>query len=356
MKKLEEIDKNFIVQTKLDIDGLVFHNVKDEPFDLYGFHSATKGEFFKRLPEEVTKNANPGVQRLNYYPAGCRARFKTNSPYVAISSKYTQIDRVPQSPFSGTAGFDMYLLEDGEYVYEKTFIPPADLQPDGFESIHYFRNDGTKDITIYMPYSNDLVELYIGVADGSELMGGSKYKNQNPIVYYGSSITQGGCASRSGNIYENIVSRYFDYDFINLGFSGSAKGEKCLAEYIADMDMCCFVYDYDHNAETPEDLKATHKPMFDIIRKKNPELPIILMSAPPCTMWTKEDQQKRKEVVRETYNSAIKDGDKNIYFIEGDKMYDIFGGMSGTVDGCHPNDLGFMCMAHHVIEKMKDIF
>lgn len=309
-----------------------------------------------RLPEDVAKRTNAGVERLNNYPAGGRVRFKTDSPYVAVSAKYAQIDRLPHAPFTGTAGFDMYLSENNEYTYEKTFIPPADLQPDGFESIHYFRNDGIKDITIYMPYSNDLLELYIGVANGSELMGGSKYKNQKPIVYYGSSITQGGCATRSGNIYENIVSRYFDYDFINLGFSGSAKGETCIAEYISGMDMCCFVYDYDHNAECSEELKETHKPMFDIIRKNNPDLPIIIMSAPPCPVWRKEDQLARKEIVKATYDAAVAVGDKNVYFIEGDKMYDIFGGMSGTVDGCHPNDLGFMCMAHHVIEKMKNIF
>lgn len=356
MKRLDEVDKNFKIETKLDVKDIVFYDVKEKPFDLYGLYGINKGECFTRLPVDVAKETNCGVEHLNRYPCGGRVRFKTNSPYVAISAKYTQIDRVPQSPFSGTAGFDLYLLEDGEYVYTKTFIPPADLQPEGFESIHYFENEGTKDITIYMPYSNDLLELYVGLSDGSVLTGGSGYINEKPVVFYGSSITQGGCASRPGNIYESIVSRHFDCNYINLGFSGSAKGEKAIAEYIAEMDMCCFVYDYDHNAETAEDLAATHKPMFDIVRHKNPDLPIIIMSAPPCTMWSKEDQLARKAVAKKTYDEAKLKGDKNVYFIEGDKMYDIFGGMSGTVDGCHPNDLGFMCIAHHVIKELEKIF
>ena len=95
--------------------------------------------------------------------------------------------------------------------------------------------------------------------------------------------------------------------------------------------------------------------MFDIIRGKNPLLPIIMMSAPPGSLWKKEEQQARKAIIKATYDAAIASGDENVYFIEGDKMYEMFGGMSGTADGCHPNDLGFMCIANHVIKEMEKI-
>ncbi len=107
--------------------------------------------------------------------------------------------------------------------------------------------------------------------------------------------------------------------------------------------------------EKIDELSSTHKPMFDIIRGKNPLLPIIIMSAPPCSLWKKEEQQARKAIIKATYDAAIASGDENIYFIEGDKMYEMFGGMSGTADGCHPNDLGFMCIANHVIKEMEKI-
>lgn len=69
-----------------------------------------------------------------------------------------------------------------------------------------------------------------------------------------------------------------------------------------------------------------------------------------------EDEKIRRDIVKNTYNNAIANGDKNVYFIDGEEMLKIFGGDSGTVDNCHPNDLGFMCMAEALIPCLRKIF
>ena len=115
--------------------------------------------------------------------------------------------------------------------------------------------------------------------------------------------------------------------------------------------MSVYVMDYDHNAPTAEHLEKTHEKMYKCVRAAQPELPIIMVSCPECRLT--EDQVKRRAIIRATYDRAIADGDENVYFIDGSTLTWRFGGDSGTVDGCHPNDLGFMCMAVGIGEVVK---
>ena len=171
-------------------------------------------------------------------------------------------------------------------------------------------------------------------------------------MYYGSSITQGGCASRPGNSYESIVSRRLDADYINLGFSGNAKGEPEIAEYISKLDMSCFVYDYDFNAPTVEHLINTHQKMYNVIREANPDLPIVLMSSPKYRLT--DEGKQRLSVIRKTYEDAKANGDGNVYFIDGSTLMAL-AKYDGTVDDCHPNDLGFASMAKAVGDLLEKI-
>ena len=91
---------------------------------------------------------------------------------------------------------------------------------------------GDKLVTLNFPCYGRLCELFVGLDEGATLNEAPEYKYVRPVVYYGSSITQGGCASRPGMSYEAIISRNFNYDYINLGFSGNAKAEDEMIEYI----------------------------------------------------------------------------------------------------------------------------
>lgn len=345
MSSIEKIDKNFEVKTTIE-DSLIFRNCLEAPFRIYGLLSGEDG--FYRMPAETAEATNESVANLFRNTAGGRLRFRTDSPKIAIRAKLKNIGRMPHFPLTGTAGFDLY---EGKN-YCNTFVPPYDVA-DGYESTASFSEAREREFTIHFPLYSDVISLEIGLCKGASLGPSGDYAPLLPVVYYGSSITQGGCASRPGNCYENIITRTLNCDHVNLGFSGGARGEQIIADYIAGLSMSALVYDYDHNAPDVEYLKNTHGKMFQTIRSRNPLLPIVLVSRPQPN--PQKDDYDRRQVIMTTYQDARKAGDENIYFIDGSMMLHWFGGDSGTVDACHPNDLGFMCMAKAIGTVLEKI-
>ncbi len=203
MNDISLIDLNFKVQTNLDVGDIPFYNLLNNPFQVYGvFYENGK---FRRLPETVAKSVSDGVLRvlrLHVHTAGGRVRFKTDSPYVAIHTNMSDIGKMPHFALTGSAGFDLYANNS----YVSTFVVPFNIN-DGYESIIYFQTREMREITIHFPLYGSVKELYIGVSDQAAIYTPEPYMFEKPIVYYGSSITQGGCASRPGMTYESIVSR-----------------------------------------------------------------------------------------------------------------------------------------------------
>lgn len=348
MNDIAKIDKNFEVK-KADENGIVYYNCLDKPFKIYGLILPDEKEpFFKRMPTSVAKSTSEGVFGLYARTAGGRVRFVTDSQTVAIKATLPQISRMSHFPLTGSAGFDIY---EGT-SYFKTFVPPIDIK-DAYSSSVKFPTKKERVITINFPLYSSVSSLKIGLEEGCFIKQAPEYKTAVPVVYYGSSITQGGCASRPGTCYQNIITRELDCDHINLGFSGNAKAEDVMAQYIAGLEMSAFVYDYDHNAPNVEHLKATHEKMFLTIRKANPTLPIIMVSRPQNNLDCEE--YTRRAVIMQTYLNAKNAGDNNVYFVDGSVFFDIFGGDNCTVDNCHPNDLGFMCMATSIGEQLKKV-
>lgn len=344
MANIADIDKNFKVETSIEREGLKFYDCKEAPFRVYGL--MRENGRFCRMPEEVAKTVNDGVRYFYSATAGGRVRFKTDSEYVAISANLYKIGKMPHFPLTGSVGFDMYA--DGEYT--KTFVPPFDVTK-SFDGVYDFGNKKQREILIEFPLYSGVEELYIGLNEKAVTVEGESYVNEKPVVYYGSSITQGGCASRPGTCYQAIVSRRFNCDYVNLGFSGSAKAEPEMVDYIKNLDMSMFVYDYDHNAPDLEHLINTHEKMFLAIRETHPDIPIIMMPRPRINL--SDVEIKRAEIVRATYENAVKAGDKNVYHIDSQTLCQLCGN-EGTVDNCHPNDFGFASMAKavgDVIEK-----
>lgn len=347
MSNISKLDNNFKIETNIGKSDIVFYDVKKPPFTIHGvFFENIR---FRRMPNAVAETVSNGVRDLNNNAAGGRIRFRTDSPYIAVKAKMLGILKdISHMPLSGNAGFDLY---DG-VSYVNSFIPPFGMT-DGYESVVEVRDSGMREYTINMPLYSTVDELFIGLAESARVEPPTAYAIEKPIVYYGSSITQGGCASRPGNAYQSIISRRFNADFVNLGFSGNAKGELEMANYIKALEMSAFVYDYDHNAPSIEHLAKTHERMFKIIREANPELPILIMSRPKYTL--DENEQLRLKVITETYNNAVKSGDKNVYMLNGKQLMSLAGN-DGTVDNCHPNDFGFASIAAAVAEVFDRIF
>ena len=347
--RIEDIDKNFVTDKSFDPTGLKFYNVLEKPFKVYGLILPTdEDRCFSRVPKAIADNTSHGVSVLNYHTAGGRVRFRTNSKRIAVFASLYRVMKMSHFAFSGTVGMDVYV--NGKF--SRTFIPPLDVE-DSFAMVKSFNDSEMKEIQLNLPLYSGLDELHIGLDEGAIVEEGRGYDYDKPIVYYGSSITQGACASRPGNSYEAIIERETNCDYINLGFSGSAKGEKIMAEHIASLDMKIFVLDYDHNAPSVEELLATHEPFYKTVREKHPDLPIIIATRPECAMISTEEAKERKAIIRRTYLNAKRCKD-NVYFIDGEKIMRKYAGADGTVEGIHPNDLGFRGIANGYGKIIKE--
>lgn len=331
-----------------------FYHITQEPIKIYGLAVADKekSRFWRVKPEIMDKWST--IQFLGKRAAGGRVRFKTDSAVLCVKMTLAQAKEDINIPLSGSAGADIYLGKGksseflgyiapvvhtmDEISVEKTFLKKAELET----------------VTINLPRNDHLLSMEIGIDDGATLKAPDEYAISKPIIFYGSSITEGGCASRAGNAYTSIVCRWLDADYYNFGFSGSSRGEKEFAQYIADIpEMSAFVYDYDHNADSPEQLAETHEPFFKIIREAHCDTPVIFMTRPD-TDKDMADSEKRRNIIYKTYENAVKNGDDKVWFLDGGKFFGEEGRGECTVDGTHPNSFGFMRMAQAVYPVLKE--
>ena len=345
MFDIAKVDENLEVKTSIEKDDIKFYNINEAPFKIYGV--TFEDGRYRRLPEKVAQSVSKGVHSIHSSTSGGRVRFMTDSSYIAINVTMDKIVRDSRFALAGPSGFDLY----SDNRYEKTFVPPYDME-NGYESVIELGEKKLRNITINFPLYSNVLNLYIGVSKDAVLKSPAPYANSKPIVYYGSSITQGGCASRPGSCYPAIISRRFNYDYINLGFAGNAKGEDEIAEYIKTLDMSLFVYDYDHNAPSVEHLKNTHEKMFKTIRREKPNIPIIIMSRPKVNLSEKEIE--RLHIIEATYKNALAAGDENVYFIAGKTLVELCGD-EGTVEGIHPTDFGFASIAKALGDVIENI-
>ena len=346
---ISRLDPNFMEKSITAKADYTWLNVLDEPIQIHGL--AVKEEnMFARMPVDTAKSVSEGVYELNFHTAGGRARFKTNSRLLAFIAESRFEGGMNHMPLSGSAGLDVYA--NGKFI---DGVRPVFGENGLFENIIYHLPEGEKNIEVNFPLYNGLKSLYVGICPGSSILPPEKYAIQKPIVYYGSSITQAGCASRPGNSYQGHISRWLNADYINLGFSGNGRGEREMAEYIASLEMSAFVLDYDHNAYNPAYLNDTHEAFFKIIRNAQPLLPVIFVSRPD-TGKDIIDDSKRRAVIKATYERAKKSGDRHVYYIDGRRLFGTKDRDACTVDNTHPNDLGFYRMAKTIYPVLKKAF
>ena len=318
------LDKNLVVETSIKKDNVVFLDPRKEPFSIHGFYDCKNESEYKRIPDAVADASNDGVKATYKHTAGGRIRFSTNSAYVAIKVEWDEVAKIESMPHTGSSGFDMFVDCDGYNTtkYYKVFTPPHYWEcKEGYESVLDFKDRSTRYITINFPLYNKVKNIYIGLEKGATVGTGKPYAVSTPVVFYGSSKTQGGYVSRPGNAYPAILSRRLDFDYINLGFCGGAKGDDALANYIASLDMSAFVCDYDKDA-SGEEFAATHKKIYQKIREKHPDVPyIIAASTEPDIFAGEEAKLYKKSVCLDTYGYALSKGDKNVYLVDGDAVF-----------------------------------
>ncbi len=360
--KIEEIDRNF---KTADLGGTAvnFYDAHTAPFEIRGFawHDPADKTFY-RFPPELAESPeiNEGARWLAHQTSGGTVRFRTDSPFVAIRADLKYSSDMNHMPRAGSAGFDIYLGRGMRSNHVGTAQPNRDQEK--MEQIICQNPCPGKvsDFTLNMPLYGGCANIEIGLAPDAKLLPPTPHKIKQPVFFYGNSITQGGCASRPGNSFTNMLCRALDAPQVNLGFSGSGMGEKIIAERIAEVPASAIVLDYDYNAPTPEHLEATHGPFFNAIRKKQPAVPVVFLTAP--NVWSEFPDTEafklqiiRREIIRKTYINALTAGDQNVYFVDGADLFGRGDRSACTVDRCHPNDLGFYRMYKTLLPLLRKI-
>ena len=350
--KIEEIDSNFKDEKASERkDGKDFYSIPCDKFALYGVEYDEKEKRFVRMPLEIAKQVSLGVEGLSKNTSGGRLRFSTDANLIELYAEYDVFCRMSHMPLLGSSGFTL-IEERSEGNRVKVFRPDYNSETGYAKSLTL---DGGKmrDYVLYFPLYNHLTGLKIAFNEGAEVRTGRKYRDIKPILYYGSSITQGGCTSRPDNCYQALISKWNSIDYKTLGFSGSARAEKAMLEYLPTIDCSVFVCDYDHNAPNAEYLKNTHYLLYETYRKTRPDTPILFISKPDFDYDL--EGEEREKIVRETWKKAKKAGDNNVYFLSGKTLFGKKDRENCTVDSCHPNDRGFYLMAQKIYKKLIQI-
>ena len=347
MKRIEDIDPNFKLTDNTPAD-YIFLDPREAPFSIWGLCPNEEGSYC-RLPLALLPQCNEGVQELAWHLAGACVRFSTDSDGLAVLWELRGKGNMPHFAATGQSGMELFEETERGTRQIKTVIPQMDNGCGCKKNQSYFvpLPGGLRHYALYLPLYNGLNQFMLGFSPKARIEPGRTPRIEKPLVFYGSSITQGGCASKVGSCYSTILARRLDAAQINLGFSGSGRGEEHMARHIASLPMSAFILDYDHNAPSAEHLLATHERFYQIVREAQPTLPIILMSMPDFDRDPAGNAARRDIIVR-TYARALERGDRRVYYVDGQSLFGHTDRDMCTVDGCHPNDLGFLRMADRV--------
>ena len=349
---IEKFDFNFTFVNKESTEEKVCYNIPCDNFSLFGVDFDKNENMFSRMDLSRAKKVSLGVFEHSKHTAGGRLCFSTNANYFELSVKYDYLMRMPHMPLTGSSGFILLENVDGELKRIATFRPQY-FDEQGYSQSVALLGDKMRNYILYFPLYNPVNSLSIYLNASAKVERYNPYKNTLPILYYGSSITQGGCASRPDNAYQALICKRNKIDFINLGFSGQGKAEDEMVDYLTTIDCSLFVCDYDHNAPDAEYLQKTHFRLYERYRKVKKDTPILFISQ--VDFDKNKDAFERREIIKATYQKAKALGDDNAYFLDGQTLFGAEDRDNCTVDGCHPNDFGFNRMALAIYEKIKEI-
>lgn len=310
-----------------------------------------------RLPLRSKSTFRKEVWSLAQCPSGGRIRFRTDSKTLAIRLEYSSPPQMANMHAFGQTGVDLYV--NGAYMVSAVADKGAKngkiYEPILFDFSKQPRVQ--REITLYLPLYKPVKVVGIGVDAEATIIRANPFAITKPAVFYGTSITQGGCASRAGMSYQAILGRKLNIDFVNLGFSGNGLGEPAVARAVAEIDASCYVLDFGANHKTFEAMREVYAPFLDYIRAQHPTAPIVVMTLLHTSRENRipslgVEWPERRQFIEKVVRDRIKAGDQNLYLVDGATLLgstpdDAF------VDGGHPNDLGFYWMAEGLIPTMR---
>ncbi len=305
--------------------------------------------YFDRLPAKAEGIVRPPVWDLSRHSAGLCIRFATDA--TTIHARWTLTSgqlAMPHMPATGVSGLDLYArAEDGHYRWVAVGQPGSDRSNTAILASGL--PEGRREYLLYLPLYNGVSALEIGVPGDRTIVSrpGPTSVQLKPIIFYGTSITQGGCASRPGMVHTAILGRRLDRPVINLGFSGNGRMEPEMANLLAELDPAVYVLDCLPNMSGPE-VEQRVEPFVRILRKAHPTTPIVLAEDRTYTnAWILPGARHRntscRAALKVAYDHLVGAGVKGLHYLPGDPQIGDDG--EATVDGSHPTDLGFLRMA-----------
>ena len=324
-------------------------------FPLYGKVSEETNERYERLPSRLEDVSRGPVWYLGRNSAGLYIRFRSNSTSIYARWESTFNNSMTHMTDTGTKGLDLYALVDGEWRHV------CSAQPQGKKSereIISNMDPVEREYMLYLSLYDGVMSLEIGVDEGAFIghPAVDRPSREKPVVMYGTSILQGGCANRPGMAHTNIIGRRLDREVINLGFSGNALLDIEIAELMASVaDPGLYLLDYVPNASA-EAIDKVGEDFFRIIRNAHPDVPVIFIEDVifPTTQFDNrllEEVTTKNAAQKRLYDRLKKSGEKKIYYISAKGMIGDDG--EATVDGIHFTDLGAMRYVDHVLPVMK---
>ncbi len=332
--------------------NLAWHSVA--PTDVVGMGWRDTKAPFDRLPARAEKLVREPVWDLSHHSAGLYVDFTTNAK--TISARWTLTsDRLAMShmPATGVSGVALYIQRDGKWHYLATGRPAK--APTNELALTKELAGETNNYRLYFPLYNGVSAVEIGVPKGSSFEFQHPAKDVKPVVIYGTSITQGGCASQPGMSFAAILGRRLNVPVINLGFSGNGKAEKEMAELLSELDPSVYVLDPLPNL-LPEQVDERLPTFIQILRKAHPNTPILLNEYPrqPGVLFfakLAEQFNKSNSILQRIGKERAAAGDQNIAVIATTDLAADAG--ETTVDGLHPTDLGFVMQADAIEPALR---
>ncbi len=318
----------------------------------------TTEAFFDRLPITAKGNVPESVWNLGHHSAGEAVRFVSDASTLQVRWELTSASlAMPHMPATGVSGVDLYVkLPSGQWRWLATGQPRAQT------NVAILASDlpsGRREYLLYLPLYNGVRLVELGVNADAQLVAAGPWGSgtRKPIIFYGTSITQGGCASRPGMAHVALVGRRFNFPTINLGFSGSGRMEPAMADLLAELDPSVYVLDCLPNLKAAEVTERT-EPFVRRLRAAHPATPIVLVedrnyADAVLNSGRRAANGANHAALWAAYQRLKKSGVKHLHYLRADGL--LGGDGEDTVDGSHPTDLGFVRHADAFAKVLKPL-
>ncbi len=305
---------------------------------------------YDRLPARAHGVVREPVWDLSRSSAGLCVRFNTDAR--TIWARWSLLGAglaMTHMPATGMSGLDLYArcpeATDPHLRWRWAGNGRPEHQVGNEQALVGGLPGDHRDFLLYLPLYNGVTKLEIGVEPTATLTPvRATGEGARPVVFYGTSITQGGCASRPGMAYSAILGRWLDRPTINLGFSGNGQMEPEVASLLAELDPAAYVLDPLPNCSDQMVAERT-EPLVRTLRKAHPTTPVVLVENISYQFdWlvagNRQGVAAKNEVLRQAFHRLQAAGVPNLYLVPGPSLYG--DDSEATVDGCHATDLGFL--------------